>query len=115
MNQDAKRLEELFDRLADSSLNGDFSKRALSEELACSWKNLFTLPQEKLKNYFGEKVAIFFFFSSYKIKSSLGIALFLIVTEIVNAAGLETPLSKKYMIYVNIVVIIIWNNILVSL
>ena len=82
--------------------------------MALGWKNLVSLPQEKLKNYFGEKVALFFFFSTYKIKSSIAIALFTIITEIINVAGLSNPLSKKYMIMVNLVVIIVWNNIVVS-
>lgn len=103
--------------MSDRSLKDDFNKTPLNHDLRFTCKNLTSLPLEKLKNYFGEAIALFFYFSNYKIYFSFFIGLFLIITDIVRSYNESNSLGvriKKYAVLINSVSIIIWNNIFVE-
>jgi Calcium-activated chloride channel len=117
VNPDRVKLDELLSLLSKNALNDDFNSTSLRQDVRFTWRNLTNLPLEKLKNYFGESISLFFYFSNYKIYFSFWIAIFLIITDIIRTVNGGNEVGKKlsqYTILINVIAIIIWNNIFVE-
>lgn len=74
-------LHQLFDDLEDEAMDCDFLKKALVDKCqSLTLKNLLGFPIRPLKNYFGEKIALYFTFLKFHVKMLIvpGILAFII-------------------------------------
>lgn len=67
INQHKKELKALFNDLADEAENTDFNSdgSCLLVETGFNWREPWSISIESMRNYFGEKIAIYFDYLSF--------------------------------------------------
>ena len=93
-NQNTKlKIDVLLNLMSDEGLQSDFIGKSLSEE--CSFKLFrpFSFPIDKIKDYFGEKVAIYFLYIKTQSKSMLYTSFILVVLDFIRQQAFDTMLN----------------------
>lgn len=68
LSEGEKELRKYFNNFREFADPPDFSSESLLDEAAFQWKLPWFIPIEAIRDYFGEKVAIFFAFLQFYTK-----------------------------------------------
>jgi anoctamin-10 len=86
--------------MEDMADSADFLTTPLSKKLECRLMNLSRLDIEAIQNYFGEKIALYFYFLSYHTRSMYWIGIFgiiiFIIDRIVISQGFELEEGRVF-------------------
>ncbi|CAD8121664.1 unnamed protein product [Paramecium sonneborni] len=103
-----KYLRDLFKELADEAESTDFDSESLEKESQFNYRVPWDIPIDSIRDYFGEKIALYFNFLNYYAKQLWYMAIISIVTQgIMSSSSLE--LRQTAIIGFSIV-IIIWST-----
>ncbi|CAD8202207.1 unnamed protein product [Paramecium octaurelia] len=103
-----KYLRDLFKELADEAESTDFDSESLEKESGFNPRVPWFVPIDSIRDYFGEKIALYFDFLSYYAKQLWYMAVISIITQgIMSSSSLE--LRQTAIIGFSII-IIIWST-----
>ncbi|CAD8200754.1 unnamed protein product [Paramecium pentaurelia] len=103
-----KYLRDLFKELADEAESTDFDSESLVQESQFNYRIPWFVPIDSIRDYFGEKIALYFDFLSYYAKQLWYMAIVSIITQgIMYSATIE--LRQTAIIGFSII-IIIWST-----
>jgi hypothetical protein len=61
------KLQELFDLLADEAEATDFDCESIEQSTEIDWLQPWVIPIDILRDYFGEKIGLYFSFLQYAL------------------------------------------------
>lgn len=110
-----KRVKQYFVMMADEAEKTDFDTdgSSLADDIAFNWAKPWEISIESLRNYFGEKIAIYFSFLSFYTLNLMPMAILGIIAQIViNYASLMVSNGMKMAFSF---LIIIWSTVFIEL
>lgn len=104
------------DSMLLEALDTDFIGDVLSKGAAFGCKTFFWLPIEEIRNYFGEKIALYFYYLNFQTKMTLWASIMVIVLSLIeiylSLRGYKS--AETNTIFVTYIVINIWGMIYVE-
>lgn len=102
------KLNDLFVSLKDEAEGADFDGDPLAEEAKFHWCPPWTLPIDVIRDYFGEKVALYFRFLQYYSQRLW----YMVVIGIICEGVIDNTVgdSKKAFIVIFSVLMMIWSS-----
>jgi anoctamin-10 len=103
-----KELKKLFTEMEDEAESTDFDAESVDEEAAFNFKVPWGIPTDTMRDYFGEKIALYFDFLSFYTKQLWYMAVLAIIAEIMMRHASSD--ARNSVVVVFSIIIIMWST-----
>lgn len=106
----AGALSRFFEMVKEASDHSDFVKRPLNVLLGWTPRNILSVPLDPIRDYFGEKIAMYFGFLNFYNRMKLFAACVMVLLGIVMYSAQRNGYTLAYRVFIliNLVVIQLW-------
>ena len=110
------KLHQLMDYMSDEAMESDFINTSVAEACKFNLKNLWNFPVESFRQYFGDRLALYFLFMNFFNKNlmNVSIVIFLVNLWRQSSSGSGDKVQEGYALLIMSVIIVIWNNIFIQ-